>query len=320
MKIGAVVVAAGLSSRMQAFKPMLELAGSTIIQQTIGSLGEAGIRDITVVVGHKGNQLKKHLAGMGLGIVENPNYRTGDMFGSVCLGLKAMGAGWDGILFLPGDLPLFAADTATALCQSMKNSPCSFISPVYQGKKGHPILLHGSMIERLLAYEGEDGLRGAMEVCPGEHRLIEVDDKGVLLDADRPEDYERLQVYASELARREPVSFCANLALVRGTAFWDGVLQSLLESIETTGSLNKSCEQVGISYSKGWTMIRQAQYRLGILLLMTNTGGRSGGGSWVTPEARLLMEAYCTMQQEMNRTASKLFAEHFGGFFGGGDL
>lgn len=63
-----------------------------------------------------------------------------------------------------------------------------------------------------------------MEACPGEHRLIEVDDKGVLLDFDRPEDYERLQVYASELARREPVSFCADLALVRGNAFWDGLL------------------------------------------------------------------------------------------------
>lgn len=93
MKIGAVVVAAGLSSRMQAFKPMLELAGATIIRQTIGSLRGAGVQDVTVVVGHKGDQLKKHLAGMDLRIVENPDYRTGDMFGSARLGLKTMAAG-----------------------------------------------------------------------------------------------------------------------------------------------------------------------------------------------------------------------------------
>lgn len=67
-------------------------------------------------------------------------------------------------------------------------------------------------------------------------------------------------------------------------------------------------------------MIRQAQYRVGVLLLVTNTGGRSGGGSSVTPEARLLMEAYRTMQQEIDRTAGRLFIEHFGGFFGSGGL
>ena len=51
METGAVVVAAGLSSRMKSFKPMLPLAGSTVIKTAISTLRAAGVTTIVVVTG-----------------------------------------------------------------------------------------------------------------------------------------------------------------------------------------------------------------------------------------------------------------------------
>lgn len=318
MQIGAVVAAAGLSSRMKAFKPMLELAGSTVIRETIAALHDAGVDDIAVVVGYRGEELAKHLAEQGVRIIQNLDYATGDMFRSVCMGLSAMGRDKDALLFLPADIPLFSAETARRLCDSMEESPCNFISPVYQGQRGHPILLNGSVVKDLLTFSGEGGLREAMTACGGEHRLVEVNDRGILLDADRPQDYEQLQRYAAALAQRETITFRVTTELMREVPFWNQQLCGLLQSVDSTGSLNKSCEQMGLSYSKGWGAIKQAQYRLGVPLLLTSAGGVGGGGSTVTPEARQIMDAYNAMHRELNDCANGLFHKHFGELFGNG--
>ena len=62
MKTGAVVLAAGLSSRMKSFKPMLPLAGSTVIKTAISTLRAAGVTTIEVVTGKNAEALCKHLS------------------------------------------------------------------------------------------------------------------------------------------------------------------------------------------------------------------------------------------------------------------
>lgn len=319
MRIAAVVLAAGLSSRMKSFKPMLELAGSTIIKKTIETLRLAAIEDIVVVTGYKGEQLAKHLAGEGVKIVCNHDYQQSDMLDSAKLGLAATYNNCDAIMLLPADIPLFSQQTVAALCSSMMNVPCDVVSPVCNGKKGHPILINCSIVDKLVAFTGENGLKGAIATLAFDHRLIEVEDMGVLLDADRPEDYLRLQQYAAEMARSCPVTLALSVELARGQVFWNNRIVELLASIENTGSLNKSCELLGVSYSKAWGMIKQAQHLLGVPLLNTAAGGANGGGSSVTPEARMVIEAFKELQRELNECADQLFIKHFEQLFSDGD-
>ena len=89
-KIGAVVAAAGLSSRMGAFKPLLPFDGDTVIGRCIANLRGAGAEEIVVVTGHRGDELTAHLRSLGVTTVHNPDYACTQMFDSLKLGLRAL--------------------------------------------------------------------------------------------------------------------------------------------------------------------------------------------------------------------------------------
>ena len=79
-KTGVVIVAAGLSSRMKAFKPMLPLAGSTVIRALIDTMKKANIEPIIVVVGKNSQELIEHLSDLPVETVVNSDYAKTDMF------------------------------------------------------------------------------------------------------------------------------------------------------------------------------------------------------------------------------------------------
>ena len=196
MTKGALLVAAGMSSRMKAFKPLLELGDSTIIGTAILSLQEAGIREIVVITGHHAKSLENYLAVMGVTCLYNDRYETSDMFHSAKIGLTYLKDRCGRIFFLPGDVPLFSRLSLQLMLDQMEQSSCDILLPAYGGEVGHPILLTCSAIPPLTAYAGAGGLKGAIDRFAGSKEIIELDDMGITLDADRPEDYERLKEYA----------------------------------------------------------------------------------------------------------------------------
>lgn len=188
MRLGAVIAAAGLSSRMGAFKPLLPLGDSTVIGRGIATLQAAGVEDIVVVTGHRAAELEAYLMPLGVRLVRNERYAETEMFDSLRMGFHALPERCEGLFFTPGDVPLFTAETLLALARSGAELAC----PQCRGRKGHPIFLTRETALRLLADSGEDGLRGTMARCGIPLGRIRVEDEGVLMDADTPQAYERL--------------------------------------------------------------------------------------------------------------------------------
>lgn len=199
MKTGAVIVAAGMSSRMKAFKPMLSLRDSTIIKTAISSLRSAGVGEIAVVTGNNAGLLSEHLSPTGVTCLFNKDYETTEMFDSAKIGLNYLKNRCGRVFFLPGDVPLFSRHSLITMEADMDRSGCEILMPVHDGKAGHPILIDSRAIPFLVGYEGGGGLKGAIDRFPGLKRTIQLDDIGMTLDADRPEDYERLKSYAGRL-------------------------------------------------------------------------------------------------------------------------
>lgn len=195
MKTGAVVAAAGMSSRMKAFKPLLELGGSTMIGTAVASLQSAGIGEIAVITGNKAEELEKYLSATGVTCLYNDQYETTDMLYSAQIGLAYLKARCDRTFFLPGDVPLFSRQSLVWMMNDMDRSRCEILLPVHDGITGHPILIDSRAIPSLLRYKGDGGLKGAIDSFEGGKRTIELDDIGMTMDADRPEDYERLKEY-----------------------------------------------------------------------------------------------------------------------------
>jgi molybdenum cofactor cytidylyltransferase len=191
METGAVITAAGMSSRMGRFKPLLSIGSDSIAQRIIRTIQEAGIRKIVVVTGHNADELERHLSGSGVGFLRNELYETTQMFDSASIGFRHLVGACDRILFTPVDIPLFSVNTVKALMG--KDAP--LVIPTSGGRRGHPILLSKEAVRGILADSGEGGLKGAYARCKIAIVEVAVDDGGILQDADSPADYRMLVDY-----------------------------------------------------------------------------------------------------------------------------
>ena len=77
MTSAALIVAAGMSSRMGDFKPMLNIGSISIAQRVVATFQQAGVGKIVMVTGYNATTLERHLAGNGIIFLRNdyPEYR-----------------------------------------------------------------------------------------------------------------------------------------------------------------------------------------------------------------------------------------------------
>lgn len=309
MEFGALIPAAGLSSRMGRFKPLLPLGAGTFLDQILDAMERAGVGPVVVVTGWHGRELADHLAGRdGVTVVHNPDYALGQMFDSIRLGLPLLRGRCDRFLVTPVDVPLPLPGTLRLLLEH----PAPFVRPVCQGRRGHPAALDAALIEPMLAAPPGLSLKTALAragVLPAD---LPVEDEAVLLDADTPADYGALQGY---LARREhsarPLWPQLRLQLWGEEPLFDEEMVRFLELVDACGSMQHACRGMHISYTTAWRRIAAAEQTLGFALLERESGGARGGGSRLTGEGRELLHRCSALQRELRACCDTLFAKHF---------
>ena len=192
--IRAVIVAAGRSRRMGVFKPLLPLCGKTLIETTVNSVLSGGAESATVVTGYRGEDVEQTLAnafGSRVQFVRNEAYAITDMKRSVQIGVAAMPK-CDAFFLLPGDMPAVSTETFRLLLNERARSHAPVIFPMLEARRRHPPLIDARLIPMLLSYDGEGGLRELWKQLENEIRTVPVEDIGVRMDVDTPEDYELL--------------------------------------------------------------------------------------------------------------------------------
>ncbi|MGM9541934.1 MAG: NTP transferase domain-containing protein [Candidatus Limivicinus sp.] len=307
MQTGAVIVAAGMSSRMGDFKPMLNIGSISIAQRVVATFQQAGVEKIVMVTGYNATALEKHLANNGIVFLRNEEYEHTQMFESAKIGLGYIQDKCDRVLFTPVDIPLFTAATVHALLESGAELAC----PVCQGETGHPILIASHLIDAILEDSGEGGLRGALDRCGEAMEQVPVSDLGVLHDADTPQDFKALLRYHNEQLVRPVV----NVALAREKPFFDSQVAMLLELVDETQSVRTACARMQMSYSSGWNLIRRLESQLNMSLIERSQGGAGGGKSSLTPEGKRLTEAYRSYLAAVKEAAADLYGQYFTGIF-----
>ena len=307
MRFAAVIASAGLSSRMHEFKPLMYLDDMPVIDRVIGTLRQAGIQDITVVTGYRSEQLAPHLKALGVDVCYNPRYAETGMFESLCLGIQSLKQDCDGVFLLPGDVPLIQPDTI----RRMTGRPEAMIRPVFQGKPGHPVLVRAEALPHLLAYRDGDGLRGAIRSFPGSVGQIDVEDPGVHLDADTPEDFRQLHRQARKNKGQGRLWADIQILLMSTEPVLSQESAQLLEMIEHTHSIASACACVHMSYSKGWKLLNSMEQESGMQLIERFAGGDGGGGTSLTPQGRQLLKNYQAYCAEVRAYAQQRFRERF---------
>ncbi len=303
MTSAALIVAAGMSSRMGDFKPMLNIGSISIAQRVVATFQQAGVDKIVMVTGYHALMLERHLSGNGIVFLRNENYETTQMFESVRIGLKYLQDKCDRILFTPVDIPLFTAATVQALLESTAELAC----PVCEGKDGHPILISSGLVGGILTDSGRGGLKGALERSDRKMTQIVVSDMGILHDADTPEDYRALLQYHNEQLARPVVS----VSLAREKVFFEARTAMLLRLVEETGSVRTACQRMQISYSNGWNLIRLLESQLHYPLIERIQGGAGGGKSRLTESGIRFLDRFDAYSAEVRELASELFSRYF---------
>jgi putative nucleotidyltransferase with HDIG domain len=174
-----------------------------LIAETVGAL-RPWVRDIYVVTGFRHEDVCDALqslpasAAWDIRFIYNERFAEADMFESVRLGVQALADDSSGFFLLPGDVPLVAGHTFRAILDAARDSRAAVVQPFYRGEAGHPPLVQASCYGYIRAYEGRDGLRGALTFFKDRTLRLDVPDPAILMDADLPEDYACLTRYAKE--------------------------------------------------------------------------------------------------------------------------
>ncbi len=305
MRIGAVITAAG---RKDDFEPMQVLGTITLAERNIAVLNHAGIHQILVVTGYKADDLEHHLAKYDVMFFRNPNYMRGEMIDSLRIGIGRLAGKCDRILLMPSDIPFFTSATIRRLIETEGD----FVQPVYEGRPGHPIILSASLASSLMQYSGSDGLRGALQECGTEPVLVDVDDRGILLEyKEAYQNRELLEEHSRSLIR--PI---LNISFVREKIFFDRQIALLLSLVDDLGSVSRACSTMQISYTKGWNLIRSIEEQTGCELIRRSVGGLSGSSSSLTDRGRELTEAYRAFEDLMYEYAEKEFDKYMPAWLG----
>ena len=204
--IYGLILAAGYSSRMGSFKPLLPIGDMTAIERVIGILRGAGIRNIVGVTGFQREQLSDIFADEGVVEAYNQDFDRG-MFTSIQTGIrKALSESAEkpeGFFLMLADHPVIDPQVLKLILQQHEKTPDCFVVPCFRGKKGHPLFIPVQYAEEILAYEGDGGLKAITSRHDEKLFRLEVNTESVVLDMDTPEGYEEIRAYYRERLKQE---------------------------------------------------------------------------------------------------------------------
>jgi CTP:molybdopterin cytidylyltransferase MocA len=196
----AILLAAGQSSRMGAFKPLLPFGNKTVIECCIDYLREGGVETIVVVLGHRAEEVRKKLTGVTFAFNPAPNSEMG---ASIAAGVEQLPATAQATLIALSDHPAVPASVVFKLIQKWKEG-ARLVIPTWQGRGGHPVLVDLSFRRELLHLGSSGGLKALFQAHSKAVERMAVDSPFVARDMDTWDDYRALHEEATGKPAPEP--------------------------------------------------------------------------------------------------------------------
>jgi molybdenum cofactor cytidylyltransferase len=187
--VTAVILAAGGSSRMGKPKQMLEIEGKTLVSIVIENI-LSSIIDEVIIVTQSGLPLISDNEYPEIKRVVNNAWQTGQS-SSMKAGLNAADQKTDAVMFFMADQPMVEEDIINRLIIAFQETEKPIICPLYNGKKGAPVIFKRRLFEELNLIQGDRGGRDLLEVYPVEY--VNIDIPLAAMDVDTPEEFDKLK-------------------------------------------------------------------------------------------------------------------------------
>ncbi len=190
-RVTAIVLAAGVSSRMGVSKVLLPWDDEqTVIEAVVSRLIALRLHEIVVVTGHRHEDVVESLSHLPVRTVFNPNYARAEMLSSLQRGLQTLDDAVAACLVVMGDQPSLSSRVADEVLAAFAKCKGEVIAPTYRGQRGHPVLIGRRLWPDLLSLE-RGAPRDVIQRYPERLHLLEVGTDSILRDIDTPEAYQR---------------------------------------------------------------------------------------------------------------------------------
>ncbi|MED1953637.1 nucleotidyltransferase family protein [Brevibacillus centrosporus] len=195
-RIGAIVLAAGLSRRMGEAKQFLPLQGKPLFRHSVERAIVNDLSPVLLVGGERTEELRRLTSDLPeVEVLQNREYATG-MASSLRLGMEAAEGRVDAILVFLADQPYVPNEVVQALIHTYEESQADgtkIVRAFYEGIAGHPVLFDASLMEELRLVTGDQGGKDVISKYKAHTKKVSFACADWNLDVDTPDDYRRIQ-------------------------------------------------------------------------------------------------------------------------------
>ena len=300
--IAALIIATGKTPSKDSFEPLKKVGTIPVIERLVRVFQRAGIERIVVV--YDDSSIKTEYLASHMNMEYLPGLPEAEMLDNVKVGLRYLQDKCAATLITHVAAALFQIDTVRVLMET-DGQVCI---PLTGGRAGHPLRLSSAHFKDILSYSGEGGLSEAVKVCGLRRIFVEVTDEGILVDLRDGEEY----VHLLSVDSLRETHMDAKFRLAREKPFYGPGAHKLLHLIAETGSLLAACRNMGISYTRGRSIIFNMETQLEYPVITSRHGGkRNEGFSVLTEKGEELMKKYSDFCSKAKQNLNELFQETF---------
>jgi molybdenum cofactor cytidylyltransferase len=186
--VWAIVLAAGMSTRMGTQKLLLPFDGKTIVEKVVENILKSGIVNVVVVLGANSVEIAEVLKSWPVQTIRNENFREG-MHTSVISGVNALPENAKAVMIFLGDQPFIPVNVSATVVEAWKDSGKGIVIPIFSGKRGHPPLYDLKFRQEILDLDPAVGLRSVALKFQDEILEVETFCPEIVRDIDTREDY-----------------------------------------------------------------------------------------------------------------------------------
>ncbi|MEG0919162.1 MAG: LysR family transcriptional regulator [Anaerovoracaceae bacterium] len=260
------------------------------LEKTILTFWESGIRNILVMTSESRHEkIEKSVAKKGVICISSGLKDEDEMFLYYKTGFEYLKSTCQWIFATP----LVANHFTTNTLEQMLASGAKICNPFSHGTIYHPLLIHRDVIQPISQYDGDGGLREAIEHSGIPRAYVETENRIPIFDRPTFKPNLRVRLYNDQLF------------------FGPGSAQ-LLKLIDKNKSVRVACEQMGISYSKGWKMLKLIEEETETTIVKRQQGGKNGGTAFLTEEGIFLLKKYDLFEYKCEEAMEQIFKEVFG--------
>lgn len=186
--IVAIILAAGLSSRMGESKQLMRIDGLSMLDWSIQAALDAGFHRPMVILGHQASKIREESLLLDqCDVVVNPTYRGG-LSTSLIYGVNKSPQEATAFLFIHADQPLIDGRLLKNIVGEFTQTGADILYPTYRNRRGNPVIVNAKLRNRLLKAKGDSGAKFLFNEPDINTIAFPVSTPAVIADVDTKED------------------------------------------------------------------------------------------------------------------------------------